>query len=83
MSLTDRLEAYFRERPNVWIDGRELATIAGAYAWRSRCADVRRRGHQIDNRQRRVKKSDGTSYVISEYRYTAPAGQLQLRYELR
>ena len=65
MSLCDRLEMFFRDRPEQWIDGRVLGTVAGAYAWRSRVSQLRReRGMQIANRQRRV---DG--YVVSEYRW--------------
>lgn len=67
MSLTyrDALAAYFRAHPHTWIDGMELARIAGSYAWRSRCADCRTQlSMVIENRQRRVGRR-----VISEYRY--------------
>jgi len=64
-SLCDRLAAYFKARSGQWIDGRDLATVAGAYAWRSRVSDLRRAPYHltIENRQRR----DGR-YIISEYR---------------
>lgn len=65
MSLNDKLEQFFRARPNTWIDGRQLETVAGAYAWRSRVSDLRRqRGMTIENRQRKV-----AEFTISEYRY--------------
>lgn len=35
MTRVDRLAAYFTAWPDRWIDGRELGTIAGVYAWRS------------------------------------------------
>jgi hypothetical protein len=63
-SLNDKLETFFRARPNTWIDGKELATIAGGYGWRSRCSDLRKRGLTVENRQRRC-----GGYTISEYRY--------------
>jgi len=64
-SRTERLAGFFRARPNVWIDGRELGPVAGVYAWRSRVADVRRQFHLvIENRQR---MQNGA--VVSEYRY--------------
>lgn len=64
-TFTDQLAAYFRERPNVWIDGRDLE-FAGRYAWRSRVSDCRQRfGMQIDNRQRK----DDAGFTISEYRF--------------
>ena len=37
-TLNDVLAAFFKARPNQWIDGKELATVAGGYAWRSRCS---------------------------------------------
>ena len=68
-SLNDKLEAYFRARPNTWIDGMQLAKVAGSYAWRSRCADLRRRGMTIENRQRRMLNAKGKRYTISDYRF--------------
>lgn len=73
MTLMERLAAYFRARPNTWIDGVELASVAGCYAWRSRCSDLRRPPHSmtIQNRQRHV-KSGSRRFVVSEYRYLPP-----------
>lgn len=67
-SLCDQLEAYFKARPGLWIDGRKLATIAGAYAWRTRVSDLRVRGLRIDNVVTR-----GMTYRKSLYRYV-PGG---------
>lgn len=62
---------YFEARPYLWINGLELARVGGAYAWRSRVADARRQfGMRIDNRQRRGRRADGASFVVSEYRYS-------------
>jgi hypothetical protein len=68
--MADRLAAFFKARPGEWIDGLQLAEIAGSYAWRSRVSDVRRGPHglNIQNRLRRVERSDGTHYTVSEYR---------------
>jgi hypothetical protein len=78
-SLCDRLESYLRERPNTWIDGRQLATIAGNYAWRTRVSDLRRqRALDIQNRTRRTVKPDGSHYTVSEYRLVLPEAQLSL-----
>ena len=70
VSLTAKLAAYFKARPNVWIDGMELARVAGSYAWRSRISDVRREfGMVIENKQRRW--NDGfQTYVHSFYRFS-------------
>lgn len=65
-TMAGRVAAYFRARPSVWIDGRDLMAVAGSYGWRTRCSDIRRPPYSmtIENRQRRV-----GSYVVSEYRY--------------
>ena len=69
-SLTSRLAEFFTANPNVWIDGRELAGIAGCYGWRTRCSDIRRPpfNMQIDNRLR-VIEIHGEPVTISEYRF--------------
>ena len=76
MTLTDRLERFFREHPNTWIDGKDLAGTAGTYAWRSRVCDVRRRfrleGGDIINRQKRVKLSKDVIIVRSDYQAVLP-----------
>ena len=67
-SRLERLAQFFREHPHQRYDGaRELATIGGRYAWRSRISDLRRSpyGYQIDNRQRAMKRIDGTGYTVS------------------
>ena len=56
MTFAARLAAHFRNKPNQWLNGLELAGIAGAYAWRSRCSDLRKPPFNmaIENRQRKV-----------------------------
>ena len=70
--LCGRLGAFFEARPNQWIDGRELARVAGAYAWRTRVSDLRHAPHlmTIENRWRHV-RVDGSraGYRVSEYRW--------------
>ena len=83
MTLTARLASFFDQRPHVWIDGRELAKVAGFYSWRTRLSEHRQSLEAanlgaIEQRTRRVKGPDGkTSYVVSEYRYV-PKGQAPL-----
>lgn len=69
-SRTARLAAFLQAHPDQWHDGAGIiAEIAGRYAWRSRLSDARRRyGLHIANRQRRVKRPDGSTFVVSEYR---------------
>ena len=72
VSLAAKLAAFFRERPGVWVDGRWLAAVAGAYGWRSRVSNLRQPPYRmvIENRQRRETRiDDGCLYTVSEYRY--------------
>ena len=80
----DVLAAFFRARVGEWIDGRVLANVAGAYAWRSRCSDLRHApfNMRIENRQRRVSVldvggvvaiSESRPFTISEYRFVREA----------
>jgi hypothetical protein len=71
-SLNDKLAAYFSARPGQWIDGKELATVAGGYGWRTRCSDLRKRGMAIENRVRHF-MVNGSRYSVSEYRYVPGA----------
>ena len=65
MSRLDVLEAFFKAWPGLWIDGMEIARLAGAYAWRTRVSELRtQRGMTIENRQRRIGKR-----CVSEYRW--------------
>ena len=41
MTFTERVMAYFRERPNVWIRAESFELVGGRQAWRSRIADAR------------------------------------------
>lgn len=77
-TLIAELAAYFTRRPNVWIDGRELARVGGVYAWRSRISDLRRYPwcFRIDNRLRRVTTDAGDDVVVSEYRLVVVGQQL-------
>ena len=70
VTRVSRLAAFFRERPDFWVDGRVLGPIGGNYAWRSRVSDLRRAPFlmTIENRQRSVQTDNGP-VVISEYRY--------------
>jgi hypothetical protein len=63
-TFTGRVAHLFMAHPGEWLDGLRIATVGGAYAWRSRVADARKEyGLNIVNRQRRIGKR-----VISEYR---------------
>ena len=69
MTYRDRVATLFKDRPFRWIDGRQRATIGGAYAWRTRLTECRTELRMdIRNRQRRVNQ-----VVVSEYRYCPPA----------
>lgn len=70
-----KVARHFLARPGQWVDYRELATVGGFGAWRTRVSDARHRyGLTIENRWRTVTTSDGRRYRVSEYRYV-PGGQ--------
>lgn len=75
LSFTERVAQAFQNRPNQWIDGRELAQIGGAYAWRSRVSDCRKPPFnlRIDNRVRAMQDEDGRRWTRSEYCYVPEA----------
>ena len=67
LTMEQRIAAYFRAHPSVWIDGRELAGIGGYAAWRTRVSECRQAGMDIANRTARR-----NGYTVSEYRYIPP-----------
>jgi hypothetical protein len=73
-SFTDRLEVFFRDRPDMWIRADALMAVGGKCAWRTRVSEVRLRLQAaqlgtVENRVRRIHKPDGKHYSVSEYRY--------------
>jgi hypothetical protein len=66
-SLTDKLQACFLARPNTWIDGRELATIAGSYGWRTRVSNLRKRGFVVENRQRTLRDHEASCPAVAAW----------------
>jgi hypothetical protein len=72
-SLNDKLEALFKARPYEWIDGKELAEVAGGYAWRTRVSNLRKqRGMEIGNDVVRRWDAQGKPFKTSYYRYVPP-----------
>jgi hypothetical protein len=83
-TFLDKLEAFFKDRPNVSVDGKRLAEIAGCYGWRTRVSDLRtKRGMTIVNDVLTLKDGSGKPYKISHYTYVPelpthvePSGQV-------
>lgn len=71
-SLTDTLAAYFKARPNTWIDARELLSVAGFAGWRTRVSELRSAPYLmvIENR---TKRENGLTK--SFYRYVPESVQ--------
>jgi hypothetical protein len=77
-SFRDAVADYFRTYPDRWLNATELESVGGRFAWRTRVSECRLQlGMDIENRTRTVHGPDG-SYVVSEYKFTAPTGQLAL-----
>lgn len=77
--FTEKIAAYFKARPGIWIDARDLEPIGGRQAWRTRVSDARRQ-FQLDirNRTRRVRLADGSTYTKSEYAFFPKPEEFQL-----
>lgn len=69
MTLTDRVRALFVQKPNTWIDGRELARVGGYAGWRTRLSECRRT-YAMDIENVVLHRKD---YRITRYRYTPHA----------
>ena len=79
LSYRDRLAAYLRDHEGEWIDGLTLATIAGAYAWRTRLSECRTQlGMTVTNRERKL----ANGVTKSEYRFVPPSQPAQARLEM-
>lgn len=59
-----------------WFDYWQVAQVGGQCAWRTRISDIRKAPWFLDveNRQTRVTRPDGSSFVVSQYRI-APAAE--------
>jgi hypothetical protein len=70
-AFTERVRQWFAEHPGEWIEARELETLGGRMAWRTRCSECRtKHGMTIENQQERVKDESGAvRFVRSWYRY--------------
>lgn len=78
-SRTERVANFFRAHPNEWVIGLALAEIGGAYAWRTRLSEARRLFDlNIRNRQRVVRRDDGSAFIVSEYMFV-PLRTLDVR----
>jgi hypothetical protein len=76
-TLCAKLAALFRAHPGKWLDGRELATVAGAYGWRSRVSDLRRAPYNLTI-ENRVRTLPGSKAKCSEYRLVVQAAGVDL-----
>lgn len=71
-TFTTRVMALFQAHENEWVDARDLESVGGRQAWRTRVSEARHRlPGRIENRLRSVAFKDGTRYTVSEYRYLA------------
>lgn len=74
-TLLQRLATHFKSHSNEWIDGLDLQSVAGSYAWRSRLAELRTKlGLDVENK---LERNDGV--VKSSYMLHMPARQNVVR----
>lgn len=68
-NLCARVARLLLERRGEWIDGRMLASVGGAYAWRTRVSELRKAPWHLDVENRvRVVHDEGRTFRVSEYR---------------
>ena len=69
-TFVQRVVELFFDRPNEWVDARDLMVAGGICAWRTRVSDARKQyGLTIENRTQRVTLEDGRTITRSLYRY--------------
>lgn len=69
-TMTDRVAAIFKSRPNEWIDARDVLHAGGFGGWRTRVSELRYPPYsmQIENRTRKVR-----GLTESHYRFVTEA----------
>lgn len=69
----DRVAAFFRARPLIWLDGLDVGRRCQcSYAWRTRISDLRAAPFNmvIEQRERDMKDDEtGEDWTVSEYRW--------------
>jgi hypothetical protein len=72
MNYRERVASFLRQHEGEWIPAIAFEPIAGRQAWRTRLSECRvLLGMDIANRVRLVRRADGSSYKLSEYKYLA------------
>lgn len=79
MSLTDKLAAYFKQRPNEAISAPELAAHFGYGGWRSRVVDARCK-YGMDIRNEQIRR-DGKIYSFYRYVPDAPVSVREQKHD--
>lgn len=78
IGFRDRVAAFLKAHPGQWLPATAFEDVAGRQAWRTRLSDCRTQlGMDIENRVRTVRREDGSTWKLSEYRYV-PANLLEM-----
>jgi len=83
LPLVEALAEFFRRRPHEFHNARVLADVAGFAGWRTQVSRLRRAPYfmAIENRQTRVKRADGSAFVVTEYAYRPAAAESKPAFE--
>jgi hypothetical protein len=72
MNYRERVASFLRQHEGEWLPAIAFEPIGGRQAWRTRIAECRTQlGMDIANRVRLVRRADGSSYRLSEYKSVA------------
>lgn len=78
-TFRDQVAHFLQQHEGRWIHAVEFEAVGGRQAWRTRIAECRTQlGMNVENRVRTIKKPNGTTYKLSEYRLKSSVQQLEL-----
>lgn len=78
-TFRDQVASFLRKHEGRWIPAVEFEAVGGRQAWRTRIAECRTQlGMDVENRVRVVKRPNGTTFKMSEYRLNSRMQQLEL-----
>lgn len=70
MTAEDRVVDLLRTYKGKWVPATRLMQVGGLCGWRTRLSEASRAGRiAYRNRQRLVRKRNGTRVIVSEYRW--------------
>ena len=67
LSQNDLVERRLQETPDQWVEMPELCKVSGSYNIHTRISELRKRGHQISNKQETVNGQRYSYYKLENH----------------